>query len=233
MLSNVCFPNHDVNNKTGQIAINQKNNYGSTIAHSAAHNPTPDTVKTFKLLKRYNFNFNIYNYYGALPIHYACWKNNYELLTWMINENIFEKNAINEKTKYAKDTQYNNKTPLMYALTHNGVECVNVLCHQPGIEITEEDITRTLFKDHVKIFKLLMYGLFIKFKISQWSDIEKHNKDKNSLISCNTIGKMISFCQSRNKDKCHSFLLDFYNNGYLARNYNYIARCLNYNFTHT
>ena len=226
LLSNVCFPNGDSKDKTGQVALNQKDKYGRTIAHEAAITPRPQTVDTFKLLKKYNFNFNIYDFYGRLPIHYACTSNNHLLLSWMIKKDRFENNIINCKTHYAKNKQENGITPLGYAILYNSVECVKVLMKHQLIKITKRDITKALNKDNTVILKLLLSGLIAKCKICKWDDIKNQNQNRKSLISNQAIQKMISYCKTKNKDKCYTFLSDLYNNGYQISSYDYIVLLL-------
>ena len=159
LLGNVCFPNDDIKNKDGQIAMNEKDKYGATIAHHAANDPTPFTVDIFKLLKKYNFNFNIYDYYGRLPIHVACTRNNHLLLAWMIDHhdnNVFDDDIINVKTNNAINTKHNGNTPLLYAVRYSSFECVDVLCKQENIEITSQDLAKALKKGNDKIVKVLM-----------------------------------------------------------------------------
>ena len=170
---------------------------GNSIAH--IRHPTADT---FKLLQKYNFDFNIYNHSGMLPIHSACFRNSYQILSWMIDEKIFD---INCKTKYAK--RDNGKTPLHYAILGNSVECVDLLCKQWNIAITKEEISVALDCDSVELIKLLFCRLFTKHKISQWSDIEKQNENSDSLISSRAVEQLISDCKTIENTKCYSFFL--------------------------
>ena len=223
LLSNICFPNHDINNKNGQIALNQTNKSGSTIAHIAANNPTPHSVETFKLLKKYNFNFNIIDSYGKLPIHYICRQNNHLLLSWMIDEeNSIGKDMINCETKQSRNKSLNGITPLSYAISYNSTECVSILCKQSDIEIGNKHVTKALAQDNVTILKLLICASFAKCKILTWDDIEKQNQNKNSIISSTAIKDMVNFCKNNKKQNCYSFLTKLYNNGYSVSNYNCI-----------
>ena len=138
LLSNKCFPNHDeIDDKNILIALKQQNFEGSTLAHRAAFNPSPYVVDTFKLLKKYNFNFNVYDYHGQLPIHIACVKNCSSLLSWMIDEKVFD-NDINCKTNYSPREKKNGITPLNFAVKNNSVECVDVLCKQEALRLKKE-----------------------------------------------------------------------------------------------
>ena len=152
LLSNKCFPNHDeMDDKNIQIALKQTNVYGNTIAHVAVTNATPHIVDTFKLLKKYNFNFNIYDHYGYLPIHIACINNCVSLLSWMIDATVFD---INCKTKYARNKNQNGFSTLFLAVYRNSIECVDVLCKQTkDIHIATKTIYRALDNDNVTILK--------------------------------------------------------------------------------
>ena len=229
LLSNKCFPNHDQNDdKNVQIALNQRDIYGNTIAHCTASNPKRHIVDTFKLLKKCNFNFTVYNYYGRLPIHYTCEKNDAPLLSWMIDQSIFD---INCQTKYSRDENYNGKTPLTYAINYNSVECVDILCKQTqnkNIIIEEDDIYRALDHDSVPILKLLFCRLFSQHGLSNWNGLEKQYENPHSTISLNKITSMMSHCKKESKKACHDFLLDLLVKGYLCHNFNFIAVKLNY-----
>ena len=233
LLTNInrCFPNHDeMDNKNIETALNQKDIYGGTVAHHAAYNPSPHIVNTFKLLQEYNFNFNIYNNYGRLPIHIACMRNCVSLLSWMIDENILN-NDINCQTKYAKNKNDNGFTPLYFSVEYNSVDCVNVLCKQTNrIDIHRDDIFGVLDDDNAKILKLLLRGLFGKYKISNWNDIVK------SIVSINEIKSMISYCINQSiineseihRSKCYQFLNDLLVKGYSCCNFKYIVLKLDY-----
>ena len=114
-------------------------------------------VDTFKLLKQHKFNFDVYHYYGRLPIHNACIENCFSLLSWMIDENIFDID-INCKTKYSRNVDnYNGDTPLDTAVECNSVECVDMLCKRTTmIDITTQDIYLALENDNVEILKFLV-----------------------------------------------------------------------------
>ena len=86
LLSNVCFPNNDMSNKNGHIALNQQDVDGMTIAHYAADNLLPQTLYALELMEKYNLNFNIYdNNNGDLSID----KNGHTALNYaVINQNV-------------------------------------------------------------------------------------------------------------------------------------------------
>ena len=232
LLSNVCFPNGNVNNEQGEMTLNLQNNRGMTVTHFAARETRQEgqhIVDRFKLLKKYNAKFNIYDYIGKLPIHDACEYNNHVLLSWMIDENIYN-NDINCKTKNAKNAQRNDKTPLFIAIVYNSTQCVNILCKQEKIEITTKDIERALYCDNVTILKLLMCRLFGIFNISKWDDID--NQSSNvfiSSVSSDGIKKHIAYCKEQNRNKCAVFLQDLYKHGYSVKNFKYIVFKLDYN----
>ena len=230
LLSNVSFPNGDVNNEQRQIALNLQNHEGQTVAHYAAYIVCKHSVDTSKLLHKHHAKFNIYDFFGRLPIHYACKSNNHLLLSWMIDENIYE-NDINCKTKFAKNAQkYNDWTPLFCAIEYNSTQCTNILCKQPNIEITTKDIKCALKNDNVTILKLLLCRLFGICKISKWSDIEHQSSNVfNSNASPDGIEKMIVYCEKNITNKCHLFLNDLHKNGYSVENYEYIVFKLDYN----
>ena len=222
----------DATNANLQSALNQKDILGSTIAHNVAYNPRPHTIDTFKLLQKYKFNFNVYNNLGRLPIHYACIRNCASLLSWMIDENIFDQN-INCKTKYARNMQDDGFTPLYFSIKNNSVECVDVLCKQSSsVDITRKDINHALDNDSVKILKFLLCGLFTKFRISSWKDIQ--SLESSNVVSLNQIQEMISYCKSddnsdsNNGKECLNFLNDLFSNGYACENFKHIAFALNY-----
>ena len=228
-LSNRCFPNHNQDDdKNVQIALTQTDIEGNTVAHQAANTPSPHIVDTFKLLKQYNFNFNVYNYYGKLPIHCACATNCASLLSWMTDENVFD---INCETKYARNEALNDDPPLIIAVTHNNVECVDVLCKQTyTIDIQEEDVYRAIDNDNVTILKLLLCTLFRQCKISNWDDIVKQDENEDSVISSNEIKSMISYCKDECEipQQCYKFLNDLFVNGYSRGNFDHIVLKLNY-----
>ena len=223
LLSNVFFCDNYNNFKDGKIALNQQNISGQTIAHNVANNPRPHLIDTFKLLKKYNFNFNIRNYYGELPIHTAA-GNCLALLSWIIDEEMFD---INIKTKNAKNSSKNNKTPLQCSVGYNRRECVDLLCKIPKVKITKNEITTAIAKDNVSTLKLLIVGLFTQAKISNWNDIEMQSKD--SLISLHFIKRMILLCKKNNRVECHEFFKDLYSTGYAYQNYERIVFMLDYN----
>ena len=226
LLCNVCFPDADTSNKIGQMALNQKDIFGNTVAAIAVKFAMPHSIDTLKLLRKLNFNFNIYDNYGKLVIHNACTSNQHLILSWMIDENIFDNN-INCLTKYAKDKKNNGFTPLDEAVSNNSVECVNVLCKHENINITRNNIDTAMANDNLAILRLLICGLFTKWKISSWHDIER--QDKVSLISSNGIGSLLSQTDSTSGESCHIFLKQLYYNGYLPQNYAFIVFTLDYN----
>ena len=74
----------------------------------------------------------------------------------MIDEKIFE-NDINCKTKYAKNEKLNDgKTPLYLAICFNSIECVDALCKQSNVEITKQDVYKSLDNDKISILKILL-----------------------------------------------------------------------------
>ena len=230
-LSNEYFPNnHEMDDKNVKIALNQKNNQCNTLAHSAASNPRPHIVDTFKLLKEHNFNFNVYNYRGRLPIHNVCEKNCASLLSWMINENVFDSD-INCETKYGRNKNYNGQTPLYIAVINNSDQCVDVLCKQTeNIDIKKEDIYCALKNDYVKILKFLLCGLFIKCHITNWNDIQ--SLQSSNMISSQQIKSITLSCKSSDKNKrkeCYQFLNNLYTKGYLQRDFKHIVFKLDYN----
>ena len=209
-----------------QSALNQKDILGSTIAHNVAFNPSPQIVDTFKLLQKYNFNFNVYNNYGRLPIHYACIKNCASLLSWMIDENIFD-HDINCKTKYARNKNDNGFTPLYFAIENNSIECVDVLCKQTrNIDITTRDVYCALENDNLKILKFLFCGLFTQCQISSWNDIQ--GLKSSHIISLDQIKPMISHCDNKHKKECVEFLNNLFSKGYSCGNFEHITLTLDY-----
>ena len=95
LLLNQCFAHHDeIDDKNIQIASNAKDIYGDIVAHNAAENQRSEMyiVDICKLLQKYNFYFNTYDNSDRLPIHFACIANCVSLLSWMIDENIFNIN---------------------------------------------------------------------------------------------------------------------------------------------
>ena len=223
-LSNKCFPNHDqIDDKNVQTSLKQKNINGSTVAHRAAMKPKPDIVNTFKLLQKKNFNFNVYDNYGQLPIHVACSNNCFSLLSWMIDEEIFD-GDINCKTKYSRNESWNGRTPLHIAVKENSVECVDLLCKQrENVVISTEDIYAALKNDNVEILKFLFCKLFFKCEIKNWIDIERLKS--SNIISSKQIESMILY----SKKKCRAFLNDLFGNGYEEHNFKHIVLKLNYN----
>ena len=219
-LSNKCFPNHDqIDDKNVQTSLKQKNINGSTVAHRAAMKPKPDIVNTFKLLQKKNFNFNVYDNYGQLPIHVACSNNCFSLLSWMIDEEIFD-GDINCKTKYSKNASWNGRTPLYYAVKKNSVECVDVLCKQTeNLVISKDDVDLALKNDNLKILKFLFCKLFFQCEIENWKDIERLKS--SNIISSKQIESMILHSTA--------FLNDLFENGYKKYNFQHIVLKLNYN----
>ena len=229
LLSNFDQTNDDHMNAV-QIALNQKDNgTGSTVAHNAAYNASPFMVDAFKLLHKYNLNFKIYNNHGRLAIHYACISNCVSLLSWMIDENVFD-NDINCETRYARDPKDNGKTSLNFAVANNNSQCVDLLCKQTkNISITKNDIHCALKNDNVKILKLLFCGLFIKYEISSWNDIQQLKS--SNIVSSKGIKDMILHCEKNtdyNNSACYKFLNDLLSKGYSCENFNYICVSLNY-----
>ena len=225
---------NEVGDKNNDVlfGLNQTDLYGRTVAHHTARNPPPHIVETFKLLNKCNFNFNVYDNYGRLPIHCTCIQNCTSLLSWMINENVFD-NDINCKTKYARNTTDNGFTPLYLAIDCNAVECVDVLCKQStsDINITTKDVDCTLRNDNVSILKFLLCALFTRHKISSLSNIQ--SMPSSSIISSNQIVSMIAYCNithydDNQKQQCYQFLNDLLNQGYLGNNFNYIVFSLDY-----
>ena len=222
-LSNKFFPNHDeMDDKNIQIALTQKDIHGNTLAHWLAYNPkTPHIVDAFKLLKRYNFNFNVYNNYGELPIHIACKENCSLLLSWMIDDNVFDNDIINSKTKYSRNEKMNGQTPLHIAVKYYGDECVDLLCKQ-GKNI----IDKALSSGHVIILKFLLCGLFIKFGITNWNDIKA--LESSNMISSKQIQAMVSYCEKGQRKRCYQFLNDLFDKGYSQQNLKYVVSKLEY-----
>ena len=113
LLNTLYFSNTNDKNDTinGINALQKQDSSGNTIAHTVATNSSPNCVNVFKLLQKYNFNFNIYNHYGRLPIHCACFSNCTELLSFIIKEKIYNED-INCQTQNARNTPENGNTPL-------------------------------------------------------------------------------------------------------------------------
>ena len=226
LVSDKCFPNHDeMDDNNVQIALNQKDIGGNTVAHDVAANPSPHIVDTFKVLHKCNFNFNIYCNRGILSIHEACINNHVSLLSWMIDENIFD---INCQTR-ARNKQWNDRTPLFYAIDCNNIECVDVLCKQiEDIVITKRDVYLALNKDNVSILKLLLCGLFKQCVISSMNDILKQQSNVSSIISSNSIESMIEYCNDHISEKCRLFLNELFVKGYSCNDFNFIVLKLDY-----
>ena len=124
---------------------------------------------------------------------------------------------------------FNNKTPLYLAVKSNNVECVDVLCKQTQkISIEKQDIDRALTNDTVKILKFLLCGLFGKYQISCWTDVQ--NLESSNMISINQIKSMISHCKNNDKSReCYEFLNGLFSNSYERRNFSHIVFKLDYN----
>ena len=220
LLSNVYFPNNDVTNQTGKIAINCKNDESETPAHRAAMNNK--NVKHLGLLHEYGSDFNIYDNDGYLPIHIACENNAHFCLSLMIQNKVYQN--VNIKTSKTSDETV-EYTPLAIAIKSQSVECVDVLCQHPSVQIGLEDIQDVILQDNVAIVEILLQALLRQHDVGDWKSIEA--LDSSSAASEMRIADYVKLVDT--STRCHQLFTDLIENGYKKQNYHYIAQRLQYN----
>ena len=221
LLSNVYFPNNDISNQTGKIAINCKDYMSETPAHIAAMNNK--TAKHLELLHKYGCDFNISNIGGDLPIHVACRNNAYFCLSLMIQLKVYQDVNITSKTLHKTKTV--ECTALEIAIESQNVECVDVLCQQPSVEIALKDIEHAILKDNVAIVEILLQTILRRHDVDDWDSIKV--LDSSSVVSQMRIAEYADLVDT--STSCHQLFTDLIENGYERQNYYYIAKRLKYN----
>ena len=136
------------------------NRFGNTPLHIAAQEDNVDVFE-FLISKGAIDCHTSYNFLSMLPIHTACHHGSHKVLQFILNGKLYANNLnVGTKSKYGSL----KSTPLCIAAKKGSIECVELLCREPSVDmLTFMKCASPFFwaisKKNNDIFKILFESL--------------------------------------------------------------------------
>ena len=244
LLKFVYFPNKNLNNKRGIIALNAENKSQRTPAVNVCAQPPSEShrsLQMFKLLVKYNCKLVPLKKNACFPLYAASYYNNVAVLRYII-QNKDLSTVCSQTINKSGDSTYKS-TPLMAAIAMDNIEAVQILCSYNGTDI---DGVKSIFGKkytaldygayfgNSRILKILLRTLLKQNNISNWKSfknakivkkIQRLRLVANDGVTANDNDKK----WKSKSDYCVILIDELINNGIKTRDYNYICVCLRYN----